>query len=159
MMKYTQILLTVNFVLLVAVAAYVFIKPAPQKQGYVLNQELFEGFQGKQYLETKLKALQTGHQTYLDSLSTLIQQQDSEALRAAYSQTQQQFALMEQELSDKYTADIWKEINKGLAVYGEAQGYDFILGASGDGSLMYASEAENITADVVAYLNTEYAAQ
>lgn len=157
-MKYTQILLTINFVLLAALAGYVISQGHSQKQGYVLNQEVFEGFHGKQYLEKQLEALRQAHQAQMDSLVAVVKAHDTEAMRASYDAARQRLAMEEQQLSDQYSADIWKEINTGIAAYGKDHGYDFILGASGDGSLMYANEAENVTKEVVAYLNERYGA-
>lgn len=156
-MKYTNIFLSINFILLIALAVFVVVRPSEGKQAYVLNEELFKGFKGKKILEAKLEKLRTDHKASMDSLNTLIRSNNNnDQLISAYQESTNKFALLEQELSDKYTADIWKEINKGVAAYGKAHGYDFVLGAAGDGSLMYANEAKNITTAVVEYLNKRY---
>ena len=63
---------------------------------------------------------------------------------------------LEEELTARYTSDIWKHINEGIAEFGKAEGYDFIFGASGNGGIMYADEANDITDRVVTYINLRY---
>ena len=62
----------------------------------------------------------------------------------------------QQELSSRYTADIWKRINHYVSDYGKTEGYDFIFGATGDGGLMYANDVNDITDEVILYLNKKY---
>ena len=48
---------------------------------------------------------------------------------------------------------IWKEINAKVTEYGKEKGIDFILGAKGDGTIMYANEAKEITKEIIEYIN------
>jgi outer membrane protein len=158
-MRYTQIITTIQFAMLLALGSFVVWQSLQKKHAYVLNQEVFNGFKGKQFLESELVAHRARHKASMDSLLLLMEAGNTMRLQEAYAATGEQFALMEQELSGKFTADIWKEINSGITAYGKDHGYDFILGASGDGGLMFASEATNITDDVVDYLNERYEAR
>ena len=155
-MKYTNILLTMNFVFLLALSVFIIIQNKEKKQAYVLNQRLFDEFKGTQVLESKLNQMRKEHGQVLDSLVSLIQTPETPQLVQAYQERHNSFELREQELSEKYTADIWKQINKGVTEYGESHGYDFILGASGNGSLMFAQAEKDITDEVVSYLNDRY---
>ncbi len=153
-MSFRNILPALNLVLVIALAGYIFFKPAPTgRNAYVMNQQVFAQFKGKIELENKLNALRQDYKKQLDSLaaSVAFPQQDP-----AYQQTAREFGLKEQELSDRYTADIWKRINQYIAEYGKQNGYDFIFGASGDGSIMYAGEASNVTEEVIAFINKQY---
>jgi outer membrane protein len=144
----------INTVLLLALAAYIFFKPTPSgKNAYVMNQRVFSEFKGKIELETKLNQVREQHKKNLDSLGATapLKQQD-----AFYQDQAQQFAMQEQALSERYTADIWKRINESVAEYGKKKGYDFIFGASGDGSIMFAGEANDVTDDVIRYINQSY---
>lgn len=142
--------------MLAGLAAYVLFGNVNEKKGYILNQEVFNGFKGKQELESKLGKLQQQHKTWLDSVGSLIAQRNDPALIRMYQENASNFRLQEEELSQKYTADIWKRINHHLAGFGKENGYDFIFGASGDGSLMYADDARNITSEVIPYINARY---
>lgn len=153
-MSFRNALTVLNLVLVVALAGYIFLKPSPSgRNAYVMNQRIFAEFKGKIELETKLNELRNTHKKQLDSLALLISQPDQAAM---YQESARVFALKEQELSDRYTADIWKRINQYVAEYGKKEGYDFVFGASGDGSIMYAGEANNITDEVVAFVNKQY---
>ena len=54
------------------------------------------------------------------------------------------------------TAQVTKEINDFLKRYGEAHGYDYILGATNVGNVVYAKQGKNITDEVLKELNAEY---
>lgn len=146
-------LLVINLLLVAGIAVYVAV--TREKKAYILNQQVFNEFKGKQELENQLSALQKTHKTWLDSVSARIQNGDN-ALIKTYQENAANFQLEENELSEKYTADIWKQINLYIADFGKEKGYDFIFGASGNGSLMYASDANNITAEVTTYINSRY---
>ena len=48
------------------------------------------------------------------------------------------------------------DINDYVKEYGKKKGYDIIFGASGSGNVMYASEASDLTEDVLKGLNAEF---
>jgi len=147
----------VNFLLLLAIAAYILVQRTPEKKAYVLNQRVFDEFKGKKELELKLKQVQDSHKGSLDSMVSLIQQQPgNKGLIEQYQGTLKSFELEQQQLSDRYTADIWKRINQYISEYGKEKGYDFIFGATGNGGLMYANDANNITEEIIPYINNKY---
>lgn len=155
-MQRRDIFFASNFLLTLGLLVYLVIKSQPEKKGYVVNQQIFEGFQGKKDLEARLAQLRTDHKRSLDSILTLIRAENRDRFEVIYKETANQYVLKEKEISEKYTADIWKQINHSIAAYGKEYGYDFILGASGDGNLMFAKESNNITEDVVRYMNAQY---
>jgi outer membrane protein len=149
-------LLIINFLLIVAIVTFLIITNLSQKKGFVLNQEVFTGFKGKVELESKLKELKAEHGAWLDSVRTVIDQTNSQQLITVYDENVSNFQLQEQELSEKYTADIWKRINRYIKEFGDENDYEYIFGASGDGNLMYADDAQNITKPVIEYINEKY---
>lgn len=150
-----NILLTLNFLLIIGLGIYVIAKPA-KKTAFILNQQVFNAFEGKKELEKKLNDVKARHQHVLDSVGALIGNSKDDAKMLLYQQYVQHFRIEQEQTTEQYTADIWKRINQHVAEYGKENGYDFILGASGDGSLMYAEEGNNITEEVIAYLNERY---
>ena len=150
-----NILLTLNFILLIGLGIYVIAKPG-KKTAFILNQQVFNAFEGKKELEKKLNDVKARHQHVLDSVGALIGNSKEDAKMLLYQQYVQHFRIEQEQTTEQYTADIWKRINQHVAEYGKENGYDFILGASGDGSLMYAEEGNNITEEVIAYLNERY---
>lgn len=57
------------------------------------------------------------------------------------------------QLKDNYTNQIRKDINDNARLFAEKNGIDFFLAATGDGSLMYAKEANDMTEDFQSFLD------
>lgn len=144
-----------SIVIIILVSFYLFYSGKP-KIAFVYNQKVFDSFLGKVELEHKLKTEQSRNRKQLDSISSLIQSGRKD-LEGVYNHTAETAGMREQEMSGRYTADIWKHINDAISEYGKKNGYDFIFGASGDGSLMHAEKANDVTEEVVKHLNEAYA--
>lgn len=153
-MRNQSIFLVLNLIALVGLASFVFVQSKSEKKAYIQNQRVFAEFKGTLQLKQKLGKLKELHKSQLDSLGAAAN--GNPAWIPAYEETQRKYSLEEQELSDKYTVDLWKEINRHLTGFGKERGYDFIFGATGDGTLMFANEAHDVTNAVIEYLNTHY---
>jgi len=158
MRNYSMLLLILALLITLGVWTYR-VSSRTARLGFVVNQVVFDKFNGKKRLEEKLKAVQDKHKNTLDSLGAMLQMHYQTDLVNQYQQTSNRYAQEERELSEQYTADIWKEINQYVVDYGKQSGYDFIYGAVGNGSLMYGHEAFDITEDVVAFINEKYEGQ
>lgn len=141
------------------------------KTAFVDNQRLFQAFEGKRELEARLENAAQSQRIALDSIKLqLIQleqvaQTEQEArpqfmrLQRHYQAEQHRIEGAYQEQSRRYTEAIWKHISQYTLAYGEAHGYDYIFGTAGQGSLMYGASSRDITDEVIAYINHEYAGQ
>jgi hypothetical protein len=152
-------LLILNFVLVVALGVLFFWKPSGGKMVFVLNNEVFAGFKGKLVLEEKLKTVRAENKRTLDSLILIVQGSNKPEVTQYYRDTEENFRITEQHLSEQYTADIWKRINTYMIEFGKEHNYTFVLGATGNGNLMYASEALNVTPDAIEFINKKYEAE
>ena len=56
-------------------------------------------------------------------------------------------------LKEQYFAQIRSKINEMSREYAEANGYDYLFSAVGDGSLMYGKDTEEITDELLTYVN------
>ncbi|UOQ75196.1 OmpH family outer membrane protein [Hymenobacter cellulosilyticus] len=56
----------------------------------------------------------------------------------------------------RVSQEILTEINAYIKQYGKEKGYDFILGATDNGNIVYAAEGKDITEEVLAGLNKQY---
>jgi len=148
-------LLLVNLAVF-TVIGYYFISNRNVQTAFIINQRVFSEFLGKKDLEEKLNQLRMVNNRSIDSLSVLMQQTREPGLIQTYRDGIDQIKMNEQQLSETYTADIWKQINQSVNEYGKQKGYDFILGAVGNGSLMYGNESKDITADVILFVNKKY---
>lgn len=125
----------------------------PQKQAFIENLKLFENFKGKKELEAKLLNIKSSNKLRLDSLRMIITNEESELYY------RQQLLVVEQQeetLSAEYNAQIWNQLNSYIKEFGKKNGYDFIYGATGNGSMMYARETMDITDQLIDYANKTY---
>ena len=51
---------------------------------------------------------------------------------------------------------IWARLNPYIADYGKEKGYIYIYGANGTGNVLYADKSEDITKEVIQYVNKRY---
>ncbi len=142
-----------------------------QKVAFIDNAKLFNSFAGKKELEARLKKQEGDTQAILDSMQVDIKAMESKLagisdapLREKYQQKamaflqlQEEFANKNQLLDQQYTNEIWLQINQYVQDYGKENKYDFIHGASGTGSMMYADKGFDITEQVLQYINKRYA--
>ncbi len=61
-----------------------------------------------------------------------------------------------QEEDKKATQTVINDINDYVKEYGKKKGHKIIFGASGSGNVMYASEASDLTSEVLEGLNNEF---
>ena len=128
---------------------------ASLKTGYIRNQILFESYSGTQETKKVLTQMRHKHQFILDSLQ-LIQ---TDSAKMIYQYQQKQFQVQEAEYVEQSNQQLWHQINEYIKLYGEDEDYDYIFGATGNGSLMYAPETRDITRQVTQYINIRYAGE
>ncbi|NMH85965.1 OmpH family outer membrane protein [Flavivirga algicola] len=131
---------------------------------YIDNIKLFNGFNMtkdiKAIEETKINK-QTKE---LDSLYSKLKSLSSQEKEHTMTKNlQQQIAYKSkalQELQDNYThnlsQNVWQRLNTYIKGYAQTHNYKIILGTSGNGNVMYAKEAINITNQILEYANKEY---
>lgn len=127
-----------------------------KKVAFILNQKVFNEFDGKKELEKKLSKVREANKSVIDSLNNLIQHTSNYSVIQMHKSSISDIQFTEQELTEKYTSDLWNTINAGIKEFGEQKEYDFILGATGNGGLMYAKKGNDITDEVLRYLNKRY---
>jgi len=163
------------FLFLCVVALFILFGMQWQKQDnivYVNVQQVYDEFQLKKELESKLTNVQQARKTMLDSLELSLKvlsgkienslQRDAErennfiVLREEYVLKKNQFDEDNALMTRQYSEQIMKQLNEYTQEYGKQNGYTYILGAEGSGSVMYASEKRDITKDVLDYINRRY---
>lgn len=123
------------------------------KQAYIEALSLFNNFEGTKELEAKLLSKKANHKVALDSLKLLVVDRESELY---YQQQLMKYEHIEGEMEMKYNTQIWNQLNSYINDYGQQEGYDFIYGATGSGSMMYAKENLDITDEVIKFANEKY---
>lgn len=146
------------------------------KTGYVYVESVYNGFNAKTKVEKELSVVENKQQAVLDSIKQIITQ-EQENLNAAkpslkpgiqtkfdndyqnYERLLNQFSEYNTKESQRQTDKLLKQINQYVKDFGEENGYDYIFGASGNGTLMYAKDKHDITQEVVKYINKKYAGE
>ena len=165
-------LITALVIIIIALVGFnLYSLSTKPKLAFVKNTELFAEFKGKQELEAKFTASGTEQQSMLDTLTMEIaaltnklteapenqklleQKREKERL---FMELKNRFLKNNDLQQQQYTESIWKQINQYVLEYGEKHQYDYVFGALGNGSLMYASNAKDITEDVLKYINKKY---
>ena len=165
------LLLSVMALNIFLIGLVMFSMSSQPKTGFVKGAELFEGFKGQQELNAKFTASGTEQQTMLDTLTMeianltnqLTENPDDKELslqrqkkQLLYRELQQRFTEQNSTQNQQYTEAVLKQINQYTLEYGEKHGYDYIYGAAGNGSMMYAKDANDITKEVLQYINKKY---
>jgi outer membrane protein len=139
------------------------------KIGYVEVNTLYDGFTFKKELESKLLNVKEMRKHLLDSLELRLRVMagqlnegrvkdatEFEASRQDFLTKKKSFEEDNDQMTSSYSSQVMKQLNQYVQQYGKEHGYTYILGADGAGSLMFADEAENVTKEVMDFLNKKY---
>ena len=58
--------------------------------------------------------------------------------------------------SSEYDEQVWTRLNTYTREFSEQNDYDFVLGATGTGNLMYAKDTLDVTDELITYCNNNY---
>ncbi len=138
---------------------------------YVQNQLLFSEFDMTKDLKKEFDNIIKQRNMKLDSIQLRMKAIEGsvngssmdEQVIAQYQQLQnnymQQYKQFEESnkiLENQHFDSVWKRLNAYVQEFSEKEGYTFVLGATGNGNLMYANEGKDITQDLVKYCNNKY---
>jgi outer membrane protein len=160
------------FSLLVFVAGTILFICWPKKIAVVSTMDLFTGFDYTKKLDEKFSEIKAIRQSKLDSIELELgnfqrewpdlskmpppKQNEYNFLLKLYRKNQTEFQEDNQQLEKKYQEQIWSQLNEYCRQFGEKEKYDLILGANGQGSVMYAKESVDITKDLITYCNEKH---
>ncbi|MFD0863169.1 OmpH family outer membrane protein [Sungkyunkwania multivorans] len=160
-----------------AIALMAFVSCEKQKIAFVDNSELVNEYQEKKDIEEKFKVQIEAFQKKTDSLSRAFQAeaqefQDKAAKMARkkaeerYQELGQKQQMLSQQLqyeeqqiqmaSQKEIDSLVKKVKNFVKDYGKTNGYTYILGANEAGSVLYGTEANDITSLLLEELNKKY---
>lgn len=166
-----NILITTGLIVIASALTFIVTKMAQPRTGYVDLVLVYNEFSMKKELDNKLQTIQSKRQAIVDSLTLslnmLAQKADltppGDTLRLIYEQQRRYVVLQQQQYvqdnnatAQAYQDEIWKQINQYVSEYGKEQGYSYIFGGDGSGSVMYTQEENDLTSAVTSYVNTKY---
>jgi len=142
-----------------------------EKTGYVEIPKIFQEFTYKKELEANIKKVEQSRKNILDSmemelkvLSKALQSDSKDVQKAALFQVKrEEFFKTRDRFRDECdkaitTCDemIFKQINQYVKDFGAKHQYKYIYGAGGSGNLMYADTTNNITNEMIQFINDKY---
>lgn len=143
-----------------------------EKIVYVENFKLYNEFDLTKELNLELTDFSQKRQRELDSLNmifndmtarfeimTQIPAEDYRAYNDLRNIIMFRQKAYEEELyskSEEYDSQVWERLNNYTKEYAVQNDYDYILGATGTGNLMYAKDTLDITDELVSYCNQNY---
>jgi outer membrane protein len=142
------------------------------KTAFILIQEVYSGFDMKKEMEKKFTQTKNARQRILDSLGFDLNllgkkieaeheknkdhiQQFNER-KNEYMERKKNFQEDNDQLSKQYDQEILTQLNQYVKDFGVENGYTYIFGNDGNGSLMFGKENNNISKAVTEYINLKY---
>ena len=150
------------------------------KIGFVDNTVLMENYEEKKAIESRYQQKSESYAKKRDSISQAFQleaqalQTKSEGMSQKKAQEEytllqqkaqfigQQLQQEEQQLQIQGQVEIdslVRRVKSEIAAYGKANGYTYILGKGDGGSVLYGSEAKDLTQEILKILNDKYKKQ
>ncbi len=172
-----KLALPLAIVALVASLATFYLTKSNSEQVYVDVNKLIEGYgrtkveraafaKKAQVLKANVDSLVTNWQSELmayekerPTLSKKEVELKQELLQSKQQQVnnyQQAIQKQIQEEDQKMTQTVVNDINDYVKEYGKSHGYPIIFGAGGNGNIMYADDAADLTEEVLVGLNAQY---
>jgi outer membrane protein len=151
------------------IVSYTLLKKE-RKTGFIQLGKVYSEFELSKNLNAQFKSTATNRKNYLDSLEFQVKniyQQASNTndkqLIETFEQAQRHYQYQKEQientvskLEEQYNDQIWTQINEYVKEYGKEKGYDYIFGAEGSGTIMYSTEAEDLTEEMIQFLNNKY---
>ncbi len=139
---------------------------------YINIQELFNSFELKKDYEKKLSVSKNSRQRLIDSLEMELKilgkkiesdnaknKEDISVFSAKRERYIERKRMLEEDnlkQTKQYDNEIILQMNQYVKDFGKDNGYTYIYGSDGNGSIMYAKENKDITKVVIEYINAHY---
>lgn len=167
-----KIMVALSVVCLVFLSLFIYHTCFKQKVAYIDVPKVFNEFGMKKELADKYKKVESLRTRLLDSLSMDLQllssrlrgqKKPDENLAKEFDVKRNDFLTKKRSieednvaLSNQYDKQILERMSQYVVEYGKENNYDLILGADGNGTVMYAKEMLDISKQVTEYINNKY---
>lgn len=172
MSKILPFLLTAIISAVVSVFVIILVyKPAQNKTGYVQLGKVYDEFELSKTLNAQFKQITSTKKNYIDSLEFQVKaiytkvsnDKNNKTLHAEFEMAQRHYLYQKEQfeqsvgaMEEEYNDKIWKQLNEYVSQFGKENGYSYVFGADGSGTIMYGSEAHDVTVSVITYVNEKY---
>ncbi len=176
-MKYKMnFILPLVVVVLICLGYTAFIQISTPRIAYVDINQLYAGFEMKKELEEKLISVKNERQKILDSLKMNLNISARKLTQLGLNprdtadnrvkkmfnkgellyKKEEAFSSLNEQITQQYNDQILSQLSLYVIDYGKVNGYHFIFGLTDNGNIMYAKESENISKEVLDYINSRY---
>lgn len=165
------ILVALISVILSLTISYFLFKGGEKKTGFVQLGKVYDGFELSKNLNAQFKITATNRKNFLDSLEFQVKNiytqasenredkqllQNLEKAQQYYAYQKEQIETTVSKLESQYNEQIWTQLNEYVKEYGKEKEYSYIFGAEGSGTIMYFTETEDLTEEMIQYINNKY---
>ena len=163
--------------LILAITVMAMVSCQQQKIGYVDNVKLMDEYQEKIDVETRFNAKVAAMGKKKDSISQAFQLEaqafQAKAQGMSQKKAQEEYGLIQQkgqfigqqiqQEEQKIQQDgrtemdsLVSKVKKEIKAYGKANGYTYILGGGDGGAVLYGTDADDLTDEILKILNDKY---
>lgn len=161
----------IGFSILISTLSFLYCNYNKEKVLFVDAGKLFNEFKLTKELTSEMEAFQMVRRTKLDSLNNELKSlylkyemsKNDKELEKIILYRQENLKIKSQEAEEEFAKaneaamkKIWNQLNDIVTEYGKNNEVDFILGANGQASLMYANEKMDCTKQVIEFANSRY---
>ncbi|HSZ71426.1 MAG TPA: OmpH family outer membrane protein [Cytophagaceae bacterium] len=110
-------------------------------------------------LELDYQKMVSKYQLESASMSAGQKKEREESLRTQRQNVQNYITTLEkkaQEEDEKMTKAVINQINASIEEYAKSKGYDYVLGTTNEGNILYGVKSNDITDETLVYLNNQY---
>jgi outer membrane protein len=165
-----RILIYLTFVVAITTLSFMLgDKKQQNKQlAYVRLSDLFQGYDYTKNQKARFESVSNAVKLEIDSLKLRLEslsrkvsagsQLDQPTLNLA-NMMNNKIQQLEKDLSEQeeeINETIWNQLNAEVKEFGKQEDYELIMGAKGDGGIMYGAEPKDITEDLLSYLNEKF---
>lgn len=149
---------------------YVVNNKSTTKTGFINLGKIFNEFElSKEYnlkvanYQNRTKLILDSMEIEINSLAKTISKNSAPSLITLFEKKKELYFIKKEEFeqsyqnqTSSYTEQSMKQMNQYIRDFGKENKFNYIFGAEGSGALMYGDEGEDITTDVLNYINKKY---
>lgn len=121
---------------------------------------VFEEFEMKKDYDKRLEKEIVNEQAELDAIGAQLNSSSDQlkiaALKKEFTVKKLAFDKKFNAISQQYTNEVYKRLNGYIKSYGKKNHFGVIIGSNGQGNVMYVDEKQDVTKDLIQYINLQY---
>ncbi len=121
-----------------------------------LEQQLARGDRQAQFLLDSIEVQLNGAAQLVREKSPSADQRQFQRLQRDYTLTRQDLMESQRARAQEYDERIWTQLNQYLQDFAHRGGYDYLIGARGDGTIVGGKPHYDLTDEMIDYVNQRY---